>query len=532
MCRLKKYTMKPNNILIPILLGFALVLGISIGSFLNFPVKPISLAQSDEREMKLRQIMDYINYEYVDQVDTDSLLDLTIEDLVKKLDPHSTYIPRELAERSEETMRGSFEGIGIEFKIFRDTLTVIHAIEGGPSSRAGIKQGDRILMAGNKVLFGEEVTSREVISTLKGESGTQVMLDVYRPQEKTTKRIEVQRDAVAINSVQMNFMLNENTGYVKLLRFAQTSADELRSALADLRSQGAKKLVLDLRDNPGGLMVSAREIADEFIEDDRLIVFTRDRKGNMRNFESSSRGAWEKGELVVLINENSASASEIVAGAVQDNDRGWIVGRRSFGKGLVQEEITLEDGSRLRLTTQRYFTPSGRSIQKPFDSYEGYHHDAYLGGDGSFQTSADQEHQLFYTRGGRKVYGGGGINPDYRVERDTSQRRAYVYHLGMITSFDEEAFAYIDANRKEFDDWSEENFVANYRVDEELLRHFFGVHTDNILDQPALTQQLIRDRIKAFMAYNLYGSAAFQRIYAQYDPYLERALTVMGKHEL
>lgn len=524
--------MKPNNILLPIVLGFALVLGITIGSFLNFPVKPMSLVESNEREIKLRQIIDYINYEYVDEVNTDSLMDLTIEDLLKKLDPHSTYLPSALAEKSEETMRGSFEGIGIEFKIYRDTLTVIHAIEGGPSQKAGIKKGDRILMAGEKALYGADLSSREVISTLKGETGSLVALDVYRPASQSMHNIEVERDAVPISSVPMDFMLNQETGYIKLLRFSQTSTDEIRKAIRHLRSQGASKLVLDLRDNPGGLMQTAREIADEFLERDRLIVFTRDRDGKLSNYESSARGSWEVGGLAVLINESSASASEILAGAIQDNDRGWVVGQRSFGKGLVQEEITLKDGSRLRLTTQKYYTPSGRSIQKPYDEYDGYHGQGYLGGDGSFQSSTALPGEIFYTLGGRKVFGGGGILPDQQVLRDTGNARTFIYHLGLIANFDEQAFTYIDQNRKELNQWTEDQFIAEFVIEEDLLRYFFGIHTATILNQPELTQQLIKDRIKAFMAYNLYGSTAFQRIYAQHDPYLETALSVLEQPEL
>lgn len=522
--------MKPNKVLIPIFLGLTLVLGISIGSFMNFPVKPISLVESNERESKLRQIIDYINYEYVDDVNTDSLLDLTISDLLKKLDPHSAYIPSEMAARSEESIRGSFEGIGIEFKIYRDTLTVVHAIEGGPSLRAGIRSGDRILRADEKILFGD-VSSRDVINTLKGESGSEINLEVYR-QGEGTRSIKVERDAVAINSVQMRFMLNDTTGYLKLLRFAQTSTDEMRQAIRDLKSEGARRLVLDLRDNPGGLMQIAREIADEFLEDDQMIVFTKDRSGNLRNYEATSRGTWEKGPLVVLINENSASASEIVAGAIQDNDRGWIIGERSFGKGLVQEEITLKDGSRLRLTTQKYYTPSGRSIQKPYDTYDDYDGHGYLGGDGAFQTSADLPDQVYYTRGGRKVFGGGGISPDRQVTRDTSQARSFVYHLGLITNFDEKAFAYVDHHREALADWSENQFVEDFVIDEEILSYFFDIHVGTIQRQSEATQALIRNRIKAFIAYNMFGSSAFQKVFVQFDPYVVTALELIDSPQL
>jgi carboxyl-terminal processing protease len=509
------------------MLGIALVLGVSIGSFLNFPVKPMALVESNEREFKLRQIIDYISYEYVDDVNTDSLLDLTIKDLLKKLDPHSSYISRDMAARSEETMRGSFEGIGIEFKLFRDTLTVVHAIPGGPSLASGIESGDRILRAGDRFLYGSDVTSRDVVNALKGESGTRVALEVYRPSNRRIINIEVERDAVAINSVPMNFMLTENTGYIKLLRFAQTSTDEIRQAISQLRDQGAERLVLDLRDNPGGLMQSAREIADEFLKDDQLIFFTSDREGNRRNYESTSRGSWEEEALAILINENAASASEIVAGAVQDNDRGWIIGRRSFGKGLVQEEITLEDGSRLRLTTQRYYTPSGRSIQKPYNSYEDYDGHAYLVGDGPFQTSAEFQAKEYFTLGGRKVHGGGGITPDHWVKNDTGLASSVIYHLSLMANFDEKAFSYIDKNRHELGQWTEDQFVEDFVVSEEILQFFLGAHAPTIINQPQPIRDLIRERIKAYMAYNIYGRAAFQRIYSNHDPYVVAALQVL-----
>ena len=524
--------MRAKKFTYPIFIGAALALGIGIGSFLNFPVKPISLVESQERESKLRQIIDYINYEYVDEVNTDSLLDLTIDDLLKKLDPHSSYISSELAAKSEETMRGSFEGIGVEFKLYRDSLTVIHAIEGGPSEKAGISKGERILKADGIALFGSEVSSEDVISTLKGTSGSKVVLEVYDPQSAKVRSVEVTRDAIAINSVPMDFMLDQETGYIKLLRFAQTSTKEMRSAIKRLKSQGANSLILDLRDNPGGLLVSAREIADEFLENDKLIVFTKERDGTMHNYKSSSRGGWKKGELVVLINGNSASASEIVAGAIQDNDRGWIVGERSFGKGLVQEEITLDDGSRLRLTTQKYYTPSGRSIQKPYESYESYGGHGYLGGEGSFQSSSDLSREEFFTLGGRKVYGGGGIAPDKKVLRDSSNARTFIYHLGLITNFDDRAFAYIDRNRELLEQWDEDRFVEDFEVSDEILDYFFDMHANTINNQSSHTQELVKDRIKAFMAYNLFGSVAFQRIYARHDPYVSTAQQILAEDEL
>lgn len=523
--------MNSRKILYPIFLGMALVLGICIGVLMDFPTKPIALTQTEQREQKLRQIINYIDYEYVDNLNTDSLLDLTISNLLQKLDPHSTYIPLDQTAASEESMRGSFEGIGIEFKIYRDTLTVMRTIEGGPSERAGITNGDRILMAGSRPLFGNTITTDDVINALKGEAGTDVDLEIYRPAKKDMANITVTRGDIPLRSVVGSFMLDEKTGYVKLIRFSQTSSRDVHKAIDALKRRGAEKLVLDLRDNPGGLLTAAQEVADEFLEDDRMIVFTKDREGRIKQMHATDDGDFEDGNLAVLINENSASASEIVAGAIQDNDRGWIVGRKSFGKGLVQEEMTLNDGSKIRLTTSRYYTPSGRSIQKPFDEY-GHSYLSHSGYKGSNELAEDNEEKEYHTSEGRPVYGGGGITPDVEVPMDTGRSAAMLYHLSMLTNVDEKAFRYVDAHRNELSKWSEDAFIRNFDIDEDLLKYFFGAYYSRLKKESGMDLEPVKARIKAYLAYNLFGNEAFLRSYSAYDPTVARALELLNESRL
>ncbi len=512
------------------MLSIALLSGIFIGVLFDFPARGLVMSEGAQRENKLRQIINYIDYEYVDELNTDSLLDITIADLVRKLDPHSTYIPLDQVAANEESIRGSFEGIGIEFKIYRDTLTVIRVLDDGPSERAGILSGDRILAADNREMYGPELSTSDVINTLKGKSGSKVTLSVYRPVTGQSDIIAVKRGVIPLKSVATSFMANPHTGFLKLSRFSENSDREVARAIRDLKKKGARDIILDLRDNPGGLLSVARDVADEFLEDDKLIVFTKDRNGEKTTIHATARGEFENGKLVVLINEGSASASEIVAGAVQDNDRGWVVGRRSFGKGLVQEEMTLNDGSKIRLTTRRYYTPSGRSIQKPFSDYSSKFLEQ-SGYDGA-QTGGDiVEGEVFTTEAGRKVYGGGGIQPDVEVPIDTSRSAVVLYHLVNLTNMDEKAFAYVDSHRKELGRLSRQNLFHDFEIDDELLQYFFGRHTPRIKSENEQTLELIKGRIRAQIAYNLYGSSAFQEAYAPYDPVIRQALDIMDSRQ-
>lgn len=498
--------------------------------FLNFPGLTPGFGDGDPREEKVKQIINYIDFEYLDAVNTDSLLDITITDLLRKLDPHSTYIPSGDVASASEGINGSFQGIGIEFKLYRDTLTVIRALEGGPSQKAGIEAGNRILSANDEALFGSDVKIENITGRLKGEAGTKVVLQVYNRYTKKYTPITVERGEVPINSVQSSFMLNENTGIIKLVRFASTTGKEVKLAITSLKAKGATKLILDLRDNPGGLLQAAKAVGNEFLDNGKLIVFTRDRNGEGDEIYASRKGEFQQGDLIVLINEGSASASEIIAGAIQDNDRGLILGRRSFGKGLVQEEMTLGDGSKIRLTTQRYYTPSGRSIQKPYGDYDrGYLEQKGYTKKMPVQDSTSIAVQEYQTLSGRSVYGGGGIAPDVEIPFDTSKAATLVYHLGMVISFDEKAFTYVDTYRETLQQLSRKQFMQTFEVDSTVLVNFFDERPEYLESIPDASERLLKTRIKAYIAYSLFGNGGFQEAFASSDPAILEALKLFAE---
>lgn len=349
------------------MLGIAIAAGIFIGGKLNFSDSSDRFFTSNSKKDKLNRLIDYIDYEYVEDVNTDSIVDVTVNSILDNLDPHSTYIPKKDLQTVTENMKGDFVGIGVSFYTYRDSVTVIRALEGGPSLKAGIKGGDRIIMANGDSIYGKNWTNEEVVNRLKGEKDSKVDLKIYRRGEPELLDFTVRRSEVPIKSVDAAFMLSNNLGYIKINRFAESTFKEFKRGLTRLQNEGAEMLVLDLRDNPGGFLGIAEQIADEFLEKGKLILFTKNKKGNIERSFATSRGSFENGEVFVLINENSASASEIIAGALQDNDKGTIVGRRSYGKGLVQREMALGDGSAVRLTVSRYYTPTGRSIQRSYE---------------------------------------------------------------------------------------------------------------------------------------------------------------------
>jgi carboxyl-terminal processing protease len=357
--------MKFENKYLPIVVGGIFALGIFIGSLSNSPTSKTFFAKNTTKE-KLNKLIDFIDNEYVDDVNTDSIVNLTVNNILAKLDPHSVYIPPQEQAQIEETMKGAFVGIGINFYMFKDSLAVITPVKDGPSARAGIKAGDRILFADKTKLFGRKLPNDSLFAKLKGEAGSPIDLTIYRKAERKKIKITLKRDVIPLKSVDVALRLNETTGYIKMNRFSGTTYDEFKTALASLKKQGISNLVVDVRDNGGGYMEQAIAIADEFLKDKELIVFTKSKKEATEKTYATKKGSFETGKVFVLINENSASASEILAGAIQDNDRGTIVGRRSFGKGLVQREMDFNDGSAVRLTIARYYTPTGRSIQKPY----------------------------------------------------------------------------------------------------------------------------------------------------------------------
>jgi carboxyl-terminal processing protease len=446
--------------------------------------------------------------------------------MIGKLDPHSAYIPKEDLQDIQDRMQGKFVGVGIQFRLINDSVTVIEPIKGGPSIKAGIKAGDRILIADKDTLSGKNLSSNDVPIFLKGTSGTDVTLQVYRKTNDSLFNLRVTRGDVNIKSVDLSYMINDHIGYIKLDRFARNTYREFTTALTKLTNLGMDDLVLDLRGNGGGFIDIANSIVDEFLEDDALIVFTKNNKGQIEEYFATKDGAFEKGKLYVLIDENSASASEIVAGALQDNDKGTIIGRRSFGKGLVQVEMGLGDGSAVRLTTARYYTPTGRSIQKPYakngdiNYYKDYQ-ERILSGELLYKDSIQVTDSLRYeTPAGKVVYGGGGIIPDVFVGIDTTGYLSNFYFRS-ISNF---SFDYVDENRKELSkNWPLDLFLESFDKDDTVFQSY--VSTINTINNASFkTKEKIRSYIKATIAREIFGDEGFYRSIQKDDAMLQKVL--------
>ncbi len=489
----------------PTLLALAVSLGIFIGGKLHFNDSPEKLFSTNSKKDKLNRLIDYIDYEYVDDVDTDSIVDVTVNNILGKLDPHSVYIPKDEMKDVAESMKGDFAGIGVSFYMYRDTITVIRTIKNGPSYISGIKPGDRILMADRDTLYGRNIANDDVVSTLKGKIGTKVNLKVFRKTENKLMEVPVVRDRVPIRSVEAYYMLTKDMGYIKINRFAESTFEEFKDALRKLKLRGAKKLTLDLRDNPGGYLGIAEKLADEFLGEDKLILFTKNKKGRVKKAYATKKGDFEDKPVYVLINERSASASEIIAGALQDNDIGTIVGRRSFGKGLVQREMDLGDGSAVRLTVSRYYTPTGRSIQK---SYKNGNHDyykrfmeRYTNGE---LTSADSikvaDSLKFVTPKGKVVYGGGGIIPDVFVPIGSNQEEAIESMDDTYQFFARFVFEHLEEDRTMYDGYTQNQFLDEFRVDDILFDNFIQFVLDRKIK---LDFYAYEDKIKAYLKANI-----------------------------
>lgn len=520
---------------IPLYIGIAVAVGVFIGSKLNFQDNNEKIFATNSKKDKLNRLIDYIDYEYVDNVNTDSIVDVTVNGILENLDPHSVYIPVSAYEDNADDMRGNFVGIGVSFYVYNDSIAVIRAIEGGSAEKVGIKGGDRILYADNRKLFGESIDRDSISKFLKGEINSKVDLKVYRKGEKKLLDFKLKRRRIPIISVDASYMLNEKTGYIKINRFSESTYAEFKNALDDLQDEGMKTLVLDLRDNPGGYISSAERVLDEFLEDDKLMLITKNKAGDEDKSYATRKGDFEKGKLYVLINENSASASEIVAGALQDNDKGIIIGRRSFGKGLVQREMALGDGSAVRLTIARYYTPTGRSIQRPYGEGNGtYYSDyenRYRNGELLHADSIKVADSLKYvTPKGKVVYGGGGIIPDVFIPKDTSienETLNYVSRNGFMSYF---IFEYLEKNRSQFNKLSYEDFKKNYKVSDKLAEDFV-VYSRLQEAQIDLSnyQEELKMALKANIAQQLYGPNAYEFILNADDAMLRKVLELEKK---
>lgn len=524
---------KKYSALFPLIIASALALGFFIGGKLNFNDSPERLFSTNSKKDKLNRLIDYIDYEYVDDVNTDSIVDVTVNSILEKLDPHSVYISEKEMSSVADNMKGDFVGIGINFYSYHDTIAVIKTVKDGPSHAKGILPGDRILMADEDTLYGHDFPSEIIVDKLKGKEGTSVDLTVFRKSENRTFNVKVKRGIVPLKSVDAFYMLTKDMGYIKVNRFAESTYKEFKDALGKLQKRGARKLVLDLRDNPGGYLGMAEEMADEFLEDGKLILFTKNKKGKISKSFATDDGSFEDKPIYVLINERSASASEIVAGALQDNDIGTIVGRRSFGKGLVQREMALGDGSAVRLTVSRYYTPTGRSIQKTYangtkDYYQRFT-DRYHSGEMISVDSIKVADSLkFVTPKGKVVYGGGGIIPDVFVPIGSNEEEAVdsMDNLGFISFF---VFEHLDEDRERYAQYTQEEFVNDFKVDDILFEKFVEYSVDRNLRMNFYEHEnSIKLFLKANIAEQLFNTNIHAKIKADEDLMLQKVLELDG----
>ncbi len=489
---------------------------------------------------KLDYLLYFLNNNYVDTIKTDEIVEEGIRAMLKKLDPHSIYMTREELREMDEPLVGNFDGVGIQFNILEDTIVVVNTIVGGPSEKLGILAGDKIVKIESENVAGIKLKNKDVMTRLRGPRGTVVRVSIFRKGSKNLIDYSITRDKIPLTSIDATYMLNAETGYVKLSRFSATSGEEFVKSLDTLRDQGMKNLVLDLTGNGGGYLKAATDIVDQFLGDKNIIVYTQGRTAASRvDYTSTSSGLFEKGKLIVLIDEGSASASEIVSGAVQDLDRGLIIGRRSFGKGLVQNSFPFPDGSAMRLTTARYYTPSGRCIQKPYEEgVDDYYDDLNKRFRHGEFTNKDSIHFAdslkYYTAGKRLVYGGGGIMPDIFIPLDTTENSKYltdIYRKGIFNKF---TLKYVDQHRAELNSSyrNVKEFKANFNVSETLIEEFIAAaEADDIKrDEEGLktSGNFIRRQLKALMANQLWGVSEFYQVINDNNPIVQEALRQMN----
>ncbi|WNB17265.1 S41 family peptidase [Marivirga arenosa] len=527
------------QIKLPIIVFTTLAAGILIGATMANPS-----ANKDtvlEGITRIKEILLQVDQNYVEEVDTDKLVNSAINGIIKELDPHTSYIPSKDLEMVSADLKGNFEGIGIEFNIFNDTLYVVAPLSGGPSEEAGLQSGDKIISVDGKNIAGVGLTNRQVHENLRGEKGSEVKLEIMRSGLNEIVEYTIIRDKIPQYSVDVSYMVDDEIGYIKVSRFSATTYNEFMEALNGLKEQGLKKLILDLQDNPGGYMDKAINMADEFLKDNAMIVYT---KGKEKRYNSEARaikdGKFEESPLIVLINEGSASASEIVSGAIQDNDRGLIVGRRSFGKGLVQMPVPLKDGSELRLTISRYYTPSGRSIQKPFgenpDEYRQEMSSRYEHGEYFVADSIEFNDSLKYTTAnGRVVYGGGGIMPDYFVPLDTTQNSTYLNRLFLSNSLRQYTFSYYEKNKSRLEKMGFEKYNSEFEISDKMLDDLIslGKKNDVQFDKEGFnkSKELIKLYCKAYIARNVWNNEGFYPIFNQQNEIFKEALKLFDQAE-
>ena len=527
-------------IYLPIVFSLVLILGILIGQTINFSNRHVGIIAGNSKNQykKIEDILRYIDEEYVDTINNKQLIEKTITTMLQNLDPHSSYLTAEETKANNEPLQGNFEGIGIEFNIVADTIRVLSAIPGGPSEQVGIQAGDKIVEVEGKKVAGIKITNRDVLSKLKGQGGTKVKVGILRRGKSTIQNFTITRGTIPIYSVDVSYMLTPKIGYIKISRFATDTYNEYLKAFEKLKKMGMQELVIDLRGNGGGYLNTAVSLADEFLSKGKEIVYTIGKARPRTDYKATEKGAFENGKLVILIDDGSASASEILAGAMQDNDRATIIGRRSFGKGLVQEQSEFNDGSAMRLTIARYYTPTGRCIQKTYSTgVEDYYKEEASRYDSGELESADSikinDSLKYTTPGGKTVYGGGGIIPDVFVPLDTTGRSHYLAEVafnGLINDF---AFDYVDQQRANLKIQypSLEKFNNEFAITSAILNDFVMYAQKNGVKpnekQLRISEGIIKLQLKALIARNLWSSNGFYQVLQKDDNVLKKALEIL-----
>lgn len=533
-----KYNNNPRNSILPVIIAVAVIAGVLIGIKMPGRIShpPVSVKP---RTDKVSRIVNYVEANYVDTVDRNKLVESIIPVMLHELDPHSVYIPAQDLTAANEQLQGNFEGIGISFNMLTDTVLIISTIPGGPSEKVGVMAGDKIIYVGDSLIAGQGIGDENIMGMLKGPRGTEVTIKILRKGVKEFIPFTIVRDKIPIYSIDVAYMVNDKTGFIKINRFSMTTYDEFIAAVNELKANGMEKLILDLRGNVGGVMDPSIKISDEFLTGGKLIVYTEGRARKRVEYLSTENGSFLNGEMVILIDEWSASASEIVAGAIQDNDRGTIIGRRSFGKGLVQEPIMFSDGSAMRLTVARYYTPTGRSIQKPYENgYEEYIADLNERFIRLEHRNADSIQfdniQKFKTPGGNIVYGGGGIMPDIFVPVDTSGMSMYfarIRNSGLIYRY---ALSFTEKNREKLQAYQTVEEINNFLTRQALLDKFIRFSRENGInpgrDELKESGNIINIQLRAYIARNIMDNKGFYPIWQELDTTLKQAIDYLEKN--
>ncbi len=531
---------KKTNRFMPIIMAVCVVIGIMIGSFFSNHFSGNRLNIINSGSNRLNNLLHIIDDQYVDAVNIDSLVDKAIPLILSELDPHSVYISAKDVAAATDDLKGSFCGVGIEFVIRDDTIHVQNVIQNGPAEKAGLLAGDKIVAVDGKPFVGKVVTNQEAMHRLKGQKDTKVKIGVVRYGSKKVQTFTVTRGEIPTKSITATYMLDDKTGYIRIKNFGENTYPEMLIALAKLSQEGFKNLCIDLRDNSGGYLTAAINMANEFLPDKKLIVYTQGRKSPRQDFRSDGKGSYQHIPLVVLINEGSASAAEIFAGAMQDNDRATIIGRRSFGKGLVQQQIEFPDHSMIRLTIARYYTPSGRCIQKPYTlgddkDYEQDLLNRYEHGEFFSQDSIKHTGPAYHTGLGRTVYGGGGITPDIFVPEDTLGMTSYFKEASMSGLILQFAFTYTDDNRPKLNNFKEMMELADYLDKQNMVDKFatyadkHGLQRRNLLIRKS--HKLLERYINSRVIYNMLNDQAWNQYINQDDPVINKTMEVFEKNE-